>query len=80
MVKINVKMARRQPTIVIIGAGIAGIAAADCLQKAGLTNYKVLEATTRTGGRIHTQWFGEGKHMSMVSFRTAQKTLLEGGG
>jgi len=40
------------PKIVIVGAGIAGVAAANVLTKAGLTNFVILEATDRIGGRI----------------------------
>lgn len=38
--------------IIIIGAGISGISAADTLIKNGVTNFKVLEATDKIGGRI----------------------------
>uniref|UniRef100_A0A3B5LWZ0 Amine oxidase domain-containing protein n=1 Tax=Xiphophorus couchianus TaxID=32473 RepID=A0A3B5LWZ0_9TELE len=40
--------------IVIIGCGIAGIAAAHRLVKSGFTNVRILEATGRSGGRIKT--------------------------
>ena len=40
--------------IVIIGAGISGLAAAEKLQQKGWTDYKILEATDRIGGRIKT--------------------------
>jgi monoamine oxidase len=43
--------------VIVIGAGIAGAAAARSLASAGV-NVQVLEASTRIGGRIHTstQW------------------------
>lgn len=40
--------------VVIIGAGVAGLAAAYRLHQAGLRNLVVLEAKARIGGRIHT--------------------------
>ncbi|XP_076465604.1 peroxisomal N(1)-acetyl-spermine/spermidine oxidase-like isoform X1 [Babylonia areolata] len=42
------------PKIVIIGAGIAGIAAGRMLAKEGFTNFKIFEASERIGGRIWT--------------------------
>jgi len=45
--------------IVIIGAGIAGISAAESLLKHGFTNVKILEGEDRIGGRIHTQKYGD---------------------
>ncbi len=46
-------MARRSERVVVIGAGIAGLAAADMLVRAGF-QVTVLEARDRIGGRIHT--------------------------
>ena len=43
-----------RPRVLIIGAGISGIAAANALSKAGFTDFAVLEATDRIGGRIHS--------------------------
>lgn len=40
--------------VVVIGAGVAGLAAAYHLHQAGLRNIIVLEAKSRIGGRIHT--------------------------
>jgi len=45
---------REQPKIVIIGAGISGITAGNYLASAGFTDFVILEATDRTGGRIAT--------------------------
>ncbi|KAM6916594.1 peroxisomal N(1)-acetyl-spermine/spermidine oxidase [Xenentodon cancila] len=44
--------------IVIIGCGISGIAAADRLVKAGYNHVRILEATSRSGGRIQTGKLG----------------------
>ncbi|XP_043912871.1 peroxisomal N(1)-acetyl-spermine/spermidine oxidase-like [Protopterus annectens] len=48
------------PRIVIIGCGIAGIGAAQCLFSHGYRDLKVVEATARPGGRIKTTKFGKG--------------------
>ncbi|XP_044267194.1 spermine oxidase-like isoform X1 [Tribolium madens] len=48
-----------EPAVVIIGAGIAGLSAAQRLAQCGLTNFTVLEATDRPGGRIHSCWLGD---------------------
>lgn len=45
---------RDSPKIVIIGAGIAGIAAANSLSDAGITDFVILEASSRIGGRIYS--------------------------
>ena len=50
---------REQPKIVIIGAGISGITAGNYLASAGFTDFVILEATNRTGGRIATIDLGE---------------------
>lgn len=38
--------------VIIIGAGMAGLSAANHLIKNGLTDFRILEAHNRTGGRI----------------------------
>lgn len=50
---------RNDPSIVIIGAGPAGIATATRLLERGFKNVTVLEAEPRIGGRIHSVKFGE---------------------
>lgn len=47
------------PKIVIIGAGISGIAAGSYLAQSGFTDFVILEATDRIGGRIHSIDLGE---------------------
>ena len=42
----------RAPKVVIIGAGIAAVAAANRLCEAGVDDLVILEATDRVGGRI----------------------------
>lgn len=48
------------PSVVIIGAGMAGISAAETLLKNGITNVRILEATDRYGGRIYTKKWNMG--------------------
>lgn len=38
--------------VLIIGAGMAGLSAANHLIKNGFTNFRILEARNRIGGRI----------------------------
>ncbi len=45
---------KNDTAIIILGAGMAGITAAKTLKDNGFTNVIVLEARTRTGGRIFT--------------------------
>ncbi|XP_068111426.1 peroxisomal N(1)-acetyl-spermine/spermidine oxidase [Hyperolius riggenbachi] len=54
------EMGSGRPAILIIGAGISGIGAADKLCQNGFHNVRILEATGRTGGRIWTQKFAKG--------------------
>lgn len=51
--------ATSQPSVLIIGAGASGVAAATRLLSEGFTNITVLEAQSRIGGRIHSVYFGE---------------------
>lgn len=44
----------RSPKVIIVGAGLAGIAAARDLVDAGVKNVLVLEARYRPGGRLHS--------------------------
>lgn len=46
--------------VLVIGAGISGLSAARHLQKNGITDVTILEATDKAGGRIHTEKFGNG--------------------
>ncbi|XP_019381850.1 PREDICTED: spermine oxidase isoform X3 [Crocodylus porosus] len=44
----------RQPRIVVIGAGLAGLSATKTLLENGLTDVTILEATDRIGGRVQS--------------------------
>ncbi|XP_035674163.1 spermine oxidase-like [Branchiostoma floridae] len=46
------------PHVVVVGGGMAGVAAAQRLVQEGLTHVKILEARDRVGGRIWTQYLG----------------------
>ncbi|XP_063932784.1 spermine oxidase-like isoform X2 [Zophobas morio] len=46
--------AAESPSVIIVGAGAAGIAAATTLLENSITNVTVLEAKNRIGGRIHS--------------------------
>lgn len=47
------------PTVLIVGAGIAGLSAGEYLIKNGIKNVKILEASKRIGGRIYSMNFGD---------------------
>lgn len=49
----------QEPHVIVIGAGIAGLSAAQTLVQSGLHNVVVLEASERFGGRIFTKSFGD---------------------
>jgi len=51
-------MAQFFNTVIIIGAGVSGIAAATKLLKNNFKNFIILEAENRIGGRIQTLPFG----------------------
>lgn len=50
---------KRQPRIVVIGAGLAGLSAAKALLESGFTDVTILEATERIGGRVQSVQLGE---------------------
>lgn len=49
---------KKEPKIVVVGAGPSGIAAASKLFENGLKNVTILEAENRTGGRVYTTRIG----------------------
>ncbi|KAI9256492.1 hypothetical protein BDA99DRAFT_561940 [Phascolomyces articulosus] len=50
---------KKKKKIGIIGAGAAGLFSAYLLEQAGFTNYEILEASDRVGGRIQTVYFDD---------------------
>lgn len=48
-----------KPSVIIVGGGIAGVSAARRLTDYGITDFVLLEAQDRLGGRIHSVEFGE---------------------
>ncbi|KAK7084406.1 hypothetical protein SK128_013067 [Halocaridina rubra] len=50
--------AARQVSVCIVGAGVAGLAAAQKLVEAGVEDIIVLEAQDRVGGRVFTEQHG----------------------
>jgi monoamine oxidase len=54
-------MTSRDVSVIIVGAGVSGFAAAVKLIKNGFKNITILEAQARAGCRVHTVDFSEGK-------------------
>ena len=48
-----------EPSVIIVGAGAAGIAAATRLLDNNITDVIILEAEARIGGRVHSVEFGD---------------------
>nr|XP_024218334.1 peroxisomal N(1)-acetyl-spermine/spermidine oxidase isoform X2 [Halyomorpha halys] len=87
----KVLVRRKQPEILIIGGGAAGIAAAQRLYANGFTRVKIIEAEKRLGGRIRTIRFGgndidlgahwvHGEEKNVVNEMAGPKDLLEHSG
>ncbi|TRY96025.1 hypothetical protein DNTS_006091 [Danionella cerebrum] len=57
--RVNESMADRGPSIVVVGAGVAGLAAAKKLREHGFSDVTVLEATEKPGGRVATAKIGD---------------------
>lgn len=51
-------MTQRSPSIVVVGAGVAGLAAAKKLRENGFDDVTVLEASEKVGGRVATATIG----------------------
>lgn len=62
----------KTPKILIIGAGIAGIASGESLTRMGFTDFKILESSNRTGGRIWTINVGEFRRISLLQLDIAR--------
>lgn len=58
----------RQPRIVVIGAGLAGLAATKILLKNGFTDVTVLEASDHIGGRVQSVQHGKMTHLYLPLF------------
>uniref|UniRef100_A0A673KCJ3 Amine oxidase n=1 Tax=Sinocyclocheilus rhinocerous TaxID=307959 RepID=A0A673KCJ3_9TELE len=54
-----IDMADRNPSIVVVGAGVAGLAAAKKLEEYGFNDVTVLEASEKFGGRVATAALGD---------------------
>lgn len=46
--------------VAIVGAGMAGLMTYLVLSQAGLTNVRLIEASQRLGGRVHTEYLSGG--------------------
>jgi spermine oxidase len=57
-IQLSVIAANDNKSVIVIGAGIAGVSAAVKLIENGFGDVTVLEATDRIGGRVHTVQFG----------------------
>lgn len=61
----------KSPSVIIIGAGAAGIAAASSLYQNGFKDVKILEADERIGGRIYSVLF----RMLLQNITVIRKTI-----
>lgn len=57
---------KRQPRIVVIGAGLAGLSAAKALLESGFTDVTILEATDRIGGRVQSVKLGKSSILAIM--------------
>ncbi|KAK9502115.1 hypothetical protein O3M35_012706 [Rhynocoris fuscipes] len=85
----NVGQLSEQPKIVIVGAGLAGLSAAQTLIQCGLNNVTILEAASRPGGRIFTcdcdrqpvdlgaQWIYGASNGNMIFNLACQEGLIK---
>ena len=49
----------RGPRVVVVGAGLAGVAAVGALRAGGIRDVTLLEAQDRPGGRVQTVFLGK---------------------
>lgn len=59
MLKGKIFHKKKEPCIIIVGAGVAGLAAASRLISNGFKDVKILEAENRLGGRVHSVSLGD---------------------
>jgi len=69
-------MAQAYNTVIIIGAGISGIAAATKLLKNKFNNFIILEAENRIGGRIQTLPFGGNYYIYLVKINSIKQVFF----
>ncbi|KAF3824700.1 hypothetical protein GH733_010034 [Mirounga leonina] len=70
---------RGQPRVVVIGAGLAGLAAAKALLEQGFTDVTVLEASSCIGGRVQSvklERFLEGVYELRLSSAGTHRSVL----
>lgn len=60
---------RKRVKILIIGAGMAGLSAANHLAKNGMTDFLVLEASNKIGGRIFSAQTGT-LTVALITYRS----------
>lgn len=68
----------KEHKVIIIGAGMAGLSAANHLIKNGSTDFRILEARGRTGGRIVSIDLGAEKvsfHIDLQRIRSTCELL-----
>lgn len=70
------KTAKHEHNVIIIGAGMAGLSAANHLLKNGLTDFRILEARNRTGGRIVSIDLGAEKVRTRPSLTVTRTNLM----
>jgi hypothetical protein len=67
------ELADNYSRFLIIGGGIAGLSAASHLAQNGITDFKLLEARNRIGGRIITVQIG---NIDMLEYFSASKSYI----
>ncbi|CAG9861334.1 unnamed protein product [Phyllotreta striolata] len=68
--------ATKDPSIIIVGAGVSGLTAGKILIDHGFHNLTILEAENRIGGRIHSVFFGDAFIDLGASFCHGQKNNI----
>jgi len=58
--------AAKQPKVVILGGGVAGVIAARTLHENGIDDFVIVEARDELGGRMQTQTFGKAGGKSYI--------------
>ena len=58
----NNKKQCKRTKVAVLGAGVAGITAAQALNNASVTDFVIIEYQDRIGGRVQSSKFGKGAH------------------